>query len=715
MTVFSQIVPGKVLNRGVNDRSIPDYDVSPATYPLHLPILQVITPKGPLGQGTHWIPTSDFISIYGDITDHKSPFYSPMALLLSQLSKGGQASIGVRRLSANDKVSRIPVSLFVQQKLVEDYKRDPHGQFELNADGERTVIGKFEKGLSVTLRPDYELLENEVGSSKMRTIKGAKEGDPDTLVYPLFEMLAGVGEEYNQNGAVIGSRTSVLDWRTVGEFVKRTGVFPFFMRQFIDTKSTGTRRFVKTKGNQDTVQFTLFKTEDNGVDYSIQDAINQYTGGNLNRPVTLRPAPFGQVFVYDDNITEVAQMMYMVEKPNNINLIDKGAYSFQQMNPFGCVDHNGQPYYAIETDDTTRWDMMSAMKARGGISPFYDNDGKLHSSARKTEMKDPLGLLANVVLPITVQQGWDILNALTEVDMKEYLDSDEIQNVTVNRHSMFWDIGYKQPVKDAMIPIIGRKDIFLQGDATIWEPGIPTPLQQVYSRLATMNNQLRNVGESEYWGTATMRSSINLFEAKVIDEATGWYFSGNLDLAFVYARFAGAANGLLSSANSPDHGVNRQLQTMHSPTIRFENDENSARNFDLGGVTIRPYDVEQLFRPALPTVYGNADSVLKDQVTAFLCVCIEKIAQDEWNVVCGDTSLSAESYSALVKDGIERKCRDRLGGLVRQVIVDATYNEASPGGRAIMNTVVHAYFNKGKYMMTLDLFAYNEADMPTNA
>lgn len=715
MTVFSQIVPGKVLNRGVADRSIPDYDVSPATYPLHLPVVQVITPMGPLDGETQWIPLKDFASIYGDITDHKSPYYSPVSLLLQQFSRGGQATVGIRRLSANRKVSRIPISLFVQQKVVEDYKRDPHGQFELNEDGDKTVIGKFDNGLSVTLRPDYELLKNEVGASKVRTIKGAKEGDPDTLVYPLFEMIAGVGEAYNQNGTILGSRTSVLDWRTVSEFVKRTGVFPFFMRQFVDNKETGTRRYVKTKGNQDTIQFTLFKTEDGGVDYSLQDAINQYTGGNLNRPVNLRPAPFGNVFVYEDNINEVAQMMYVVEKPNNINLLEKGPYSFRQMNPFGCVDHNGQPYYAIETDETTRWDMLSAMKAQGGINPFYDDEGKLHKAARQTKPNDPFGLLKDVVLPITVQQGWDILNALTEADLVAYLDSPEIQNVTVNRQSMFWDVGFKQPVKDAMVRVIARKDIFLASDATIWEPGQISPLAEVYTRLTRMNSQLRNVGESEYWGTATMRSSINLFEAKLIDEPTSWYFSGNLDLAYVYARFAGAESGLLASANSPDHGVNRQLQTMHSPTIKFEDDENSARNFDLGGITIRPFDVEQLFRPALPTVYGNADSVLKDQVTAFLCVCIEKIAQDEWNVVCGDTSLSAESYAAIVKDNIERKCRDRLGGLVRQVVVDATYNETAPGGRAIMNTVVHAYFNKGKYMMTLDLFAYNEADLATNA
>lgn len=719
MTIFNQIVPGKVNNRGIKDNSIPDYAVAYPVYPLHAPVISIVTPKGELAaeKGTQWISTKDFVQMFGDVLDHKTPYYNPTSLLIQQLGRGAQSVIGVRRLSANNVVSRIAISAFVQQVEVQDYERDLSGQFKRDpATGLKIpVVGKTYQGLKVVLRPDPAAATKAFGKLEHRTIPGTPaDGEtpavPATEVYPMFELPAGVGDAYNNGGVNLGVSNTPLSWKSISAFVRSTGVFPFDMRMFSDS-ANGARTYAKTDAKKETAQFTLFPAEADGVQYSLKRAVGAFTKTNANRKVVPTPAPFKDAFVYAEEIDTVCQLMYIVEKDVNDSLVEVGQRPYQQMNPFTATNHVGAPYFAIQTDDATLWDLSGAVKAQYGVNPFYLADGSIPDYVTEVVPNDPFGLLAGVKFPLTNGQAWEITNKLMADDLQTYVNGSEIKNYTRNRQSVFWDVGYTKEVKDIAAQLLGqRKDVFVFEDATVWTPGQANDLSTIYSRAAALVASLRLTPESEQWGTPTVRASINLIEAKLINEVTGDFFSGNLDLAYAFALFAGNNSGIIVASNSPDHGDNRILRTMHSPNIEFEEDEVGNDNFENGSITLRPYDVEQLFRPALVTVYNNADSVLKDAVTAFLCVCAEKIMQDEWNTVCGDTSISAANYAALVKDGGERKLRDRLGGLVKNITVVTSYDETAPGGRAVMNAVVNAYFNKGKYMMNLDLYAYNEQD-----
>lgn len=722
MTIFNKIVPGKVNNRGIKDNSVPDYVVNYPVYPLHAPVISLVTPKGELAseKGTQWISVSDFAPMFGDVMDYKTPYYNPTSLLIQQLTRGGQSVIGVRRLSANNEISRVAFSAFVQQVQVQAYERDLAGQFKRDPDTglKIPIVGTTYAGLKVVIRPDDTAKAKGYGKLVHRVIPGTPaDGQtpavPETLVYPLFELAAGVGDAYNAGGINMGVNNNTLNWRSISAFVKATGVFPFDLRMFTDSAS-GVRTYAKTTDRKETASFTLFPTEAGGEQFSVKRAVGAFTGTNVNRKIVPIPQPFKDAHVYSDDIDTLCQLMYMVEKDVNDSLVEVNARPYQQMNPFTATNHVGAPYFAIQTDDSTLWDLSGAVKAQYGVNPFYLANGDMPEAATPVVANDPFGLLADTKFPMTTGQAWEVTNSLMAADLTTYVNGSEIKNYTRNRQSVFWDVGYTKEVKDIAAQLLGqRKDVFFFGDATVWEPGAPNDLGTVYSRMASLVASLRLTPESEQWGTPTVRASINLIEAKLINEVTGGYFSGNLDLAYAFALFAGNNSGIITASASPDHGDNRILRTMHSPNIEFEEDDVANDNFENGAITLRPYDVEQLYRPALITVFNNVDSVLKDAVTAFLCVCMEKILQDEWNTVCGDTSISAASYAALVKDGAERKCRDRLGGLVKNITVLTSYDETRPGGRAVMNAIVNGYFNKGKYMMNLDLFAYNEQDAAT--
>lgn len=720
MTVLNSIIPGKVNNRGINDKSIPDYTISEPTYPLHLPVISMVTPVGDLAddKGTQWIATSDFQKKFGNVFDHNTPFYNPNAALVAQLALGQQAAIGVRRLSANKEVARVAISAFVQLVTLPDYERDLAGKFKRDAEGKKIPSGtSFTTALSIEIKPDPEAKKGvAVGALQRRTIaaipaNGQIPAVPETVVYPLFEAVAGVGDVYNRGGLVTGVPDNSLNWRQISDFVVATGVFPFDLKMFTETEA-GARSFSKTPRRLETVTYTLFKTELNKTKYGIKDGFGQFTGTNVNRKVVPVQQPFNSVHVYEDSITALCQAMYAVEEPHNTTLVDNSQFPYQQMNPFTCVNHTGAPYYALVNAGAVSWDMTGSVKATGGVSPFLTADGELPEYVVVDPVDDPFNVLANAKYPITNEQAWQVNNKLMALDMTEYLAGAETKNYTKNRQSFYWDVGFSQEVKDLAVQLLAsRKDIIVIPDATVYAPGKTNTLADVYSRFTSLSAQAKLFPESTYWGTPSCRSSINLIEAYVIDEKSGEAMSGNLDLAYAFALFAGNGAGVIRAAFSPDSKDNRNLRTMHSPNIEFEEDFVAGDNFINGGITLRPRNVETLFRPSLVTLYPNADSVLKDLVTNFLCVCIEKIAQDEWNNVCGDTSLSASDYVANFKDGAERKCRDRLGGLCKSITFVPSYDETQPGGRAVMNTIAHAYFNKGKYMMNLDLFAYNEEDL----
>lgn len=720
MTAFTRISPGDVENGGISDLSIPEYNVTVATAPLHLPVVHVVTPKGPLAskKGTIWIAPGQFKQLFGDVFDHKSPFYNPTSALIQALGKGNQGTIGVRRLSANEEVSRVSLSAFVKKVEVLDYERDSAGRFKYTPEGERIVkVGKTYQGLDITIKPDDAAKTAKPGELKVRTISAAL-GEPETVVYPLFEALAGVGDVYNQSGLHLGVRDENMNWRSVSEFVRNTGVFPFDLRQFTDPVN-GERVYGKTVSNRDSAKFTLFPAEMNKVSYSLRFGFGAYTGTNANRPNKAVPAAFNDLVTYDENIDALCQLMYVVENEHNESLVEVGESSdyYKQMNPFTCVNHTGAPYYAISTSNTIKWDMSGAVKSQGGISALLTSAGELPSYVTKPVVPDPFGLLTDVVRPITHAQAWEINNKLMLSDLTNYVSGPDMKDVTRNKQSLFWDVGYSQDVKEMAASMLGRrKDVVVIPCGTVWVPGMVNDQEEVYSRAAMITSLLRMTPESEKWGTPATRAAVNIVQIKLTDEPTGWYFSQNIDLAYAFALFAGNNSGLITAANSPDSGDNRKLRLGHSPTIGFEDTEVSSENFANGHITIKPYDWDtQSYRPGLPTVYTNPDSVLKDLVTPFLCVCMEKLSAEQWKLVVGDTTITQENYAAIMKDNIESECRRAVGGMVSNINAVTSFQEGIPGSRAKLSVALHGSFNKAKYMMEFDLFVHNQQDEAATA
>lgn len=710
MTV-SRVIPGQVINNGFKDDSIVASTPTLPSSPCHYPVLSLVTPKGPLGQ--QFINAGDFTSIYGDITDVDSPYYNPIAQLIQMITSGGQASFGVRRVTGNTQLARVALGIMLTpSSAVPQYQRNTDGSYMYDTNGALIPVTNPTALTGYLVQHViYNVTDANTGAwGQLKTTTSTANGVTSTI-YPLYEFGAGVGDLYNSNGLMLGldpngDQTAIADW------VETYGVYPFTMKMYTKNKY-GTPVYATLSGSSVVYQqFTLFNMMDvDSVRYSLSQAVGAYTGDNANRPHVSTAAPFNQVYTYDANIAKVCSLLYAAESAYvNAQLVTvDGVQPYKQMNPLTCVNHEGIPYYTIVLQGTTQpYNLSTYLDAKGGVNPFLTSSYLPAGPVTGTYQFDPTknNGVADV---LSSADAWSISQTLILADLQAYAVSNDLLNWTRNRQSVIWDVGYNTDIKNALIDVFNaRKDQILILQASVW--GQTTTVAQRYSLMQTLATKVRLLPESALYGTPACRCSISVWDGNIIDEATGGTFPLTLDLAYQFAKIGGNASGYMSATNSPDHGDNRILTKMYNPTITFESDDAAANNFDEGGITIRPYDDSQYYRPALPTVYNDGNSVLKDLMTNFTGVCIEKIMMDSWTLVSGDTTLTAAQYQATVKDQVETTARKRLGTMFTSITTTCSYSETGANTRSVMNASSAVYFRKGYYMMNMELDAYNEQD-----
>lgn len=710
---FNKVVPGQVINNGIGDGSLPATALNLPSYPCHYTNITVVTPKGKLGQ--QYINLADFASLYGDIQDPDSPYYNAISRLLVALGSGGQASIGVRRVTGNTKYARVAVGVSVgHSQSVPQYERNADGSFKYDANGSRILLeGTAVPGVYI-IPTIIDVTADGVadyGQLVKKEFTQTVNGEEITFTqYPFYELPAGIGDAYNKHGVLMGVDSNV-DWGVVSSFVESTGTFPYTLKMYVKS-DTGVPAYYPTTTGSVYSTYTLFSAKDEyDVRYSLKAAVGDFTGDNVNRVHQSRPAPFSGVYVYTKNIQDVCSAMYDVEHAaGKSDLVTvTGVQAYNQMNPLTLVNHNGVPYHAIvSASDTNPFYLGTSIDAKGGISPFLTADRKPAATVEGTYNFDPA---ANngVEDKLSMKDAWTVSQSLILADLETYINSLEINDWTRNRQSVIWDVGYNTDIKNALVKLLNvRKDQIAVFQASVWLENMT--VAQRYSLMQSLTTKLRLNPESTLYGTPACRAAISLWDAKIIDENTGEDFALTIDLAYQFAKLGGNAKGRLASINSPDHAAGRIITIMHTPTITFEGDDAAANNFDEGGISLRPYDESQYYRPALPTVTTSNNGVLKDLMTVFTCICIEKLGQDSWTLVSGDTTMDSTVYASTVKDQIESAARDRMGTMFKEIRVTCSYDETSANSRSVMSTLIEVSFRKGKYMMDMSLMAYNEQD-----
>ncbi|AEV89439.1 putative major tailsheath [Pseudomonas phage OBP] len=727
METFNKVIPGKVVNEGIVSRETFPAAVPVISSPAHFPDFAAVTPRGSTKRAT--VSTGTFTSKFGDTTDPFGLYYNPVTYAIQKLGQAGQASFSFKRLTNNTAKSRTIIGLAIFSGDIPNYLRDGNGDYVLDAAGNpkvdettATIAGKW-------VCTGVLKSEGEVGEAKAFEVTSTDEtpGIPtgtNGKFYPLAEVIGGIGDTYNANWISIGHNFQT-DWNEVARFVQTNGSYPFILNMGV-LLDNGLRVPANTINGTPDTTFTMFDTVNEfNTRYGLKVAVDQYTGNNVNRPVEVQDAPFDDVFMYTQNLSDVAKELYAAEygtdDPTNQppNVLSKRLPKHAIMNMFDLVNHNGKPYKHIVFGGNfdqagkvtgSRFSMNHYLQSNGGINPFADKDGKFPEAPTTWLPAIDGPWVADVSDPdlvISHKQAWEMNQMLIEAYLTTYITSLDVKDVIRNRSSFMWDVGYNQKIKDIMIQFLSkRKDIIVVPCAT--EYLRKKTQDELYSTATMLNTRIVMIPESEVYKSEACRASINLWDARYINEPTWGRFSLNIENMYAFAVAGGGADGRIYAADMPDHEGNRILRIAHDPFVEFEADDPAANNLIQGCITVTPITESQFCRPALPTVYGNINSVLKDLTNVWKCVVVEKILQDIWIQVSGDTQLGKEGYLSFVKDGAEKRIRDLFGSVISNWEVVPSFREDSPTSKSVMYSITRLWFGKGIYMLNSVLEAYNE-------
>lgn len=729
MDTFSKVIPGKVVNNGIVSRETFSSTVPVVSSPAHFPDFAAVTPKGATKHGT--VSMASFSEKFGDVTDAFGLYYNPVTFAISKLGDAAQASFGFKRLVNNSVKSRIIAGVVIFSGEVANYNRDPlTGDYEFNDAGDPIVNTETPTITGKWVCPAVLKSTGDVGDKKPfevtsdATTPGIPEGTVGKF-WPLKELVSGIGDYYNSSYAAFGHKT-LTDWNAVTEFIEANGAYPFILNIGTVTEAGLRVPAATINGTPDTT-FTMFDVvSSENVRYSLKAAVDSYTGNNVNRQVETVDSPFSESYVYANNVNAVAKELYDAEYGAGVEVApvvsSKRLPKYAIMNMWDLVNHNGVPYKHIvfggnialttqtNTLTGTRISLNHYLQSNGGINPFADNDGKYPAAPTTWNANKYGAWVVDNTDPdaiISQAQCWEMNQMLIEAWLTEYKASLDIKDVIRNRVSFFWDVGYKQSIKNLLINMMSvRKDFIVVPCATEWL--VDKTQDEIYSTAVMLNTRISMIPESEIYQSHACRAAINLWNARYIDEPTWGRFSLNIDLMYAFALAGGGEDGRMFKAQMPDHEGNRILRIAHDPFVQFEADNPAANNLINGNITVTPINESQFCRPALPTVYDNINSVLKDLTNVWKCVCVEKILADQWIQVSGDTQLGKEGYLSMVKDNAETLIRDRFGSVISNWEVVTSFLEDSPTSKSKMYATTKLWFGKGYYMLDSVLEAYNE-------
>lgn len=734
MDIDNKLVPGKVDNEGIVSRENITPFVAQISSPAHFPDFACVTPRGKVKRDS--VSTSAFTQTFGDILDANSPYYNPVAVAIQALGTAGQETFSFRRLVGNEEQARIIMgAILFDDQDVPNYEREDDGSYVFDEAGKPKVHSTTPTVKGVVAYPAQlkASKDSPVGAAKtVEVTAGASDMVPAGTkgkFYPMYEMLSGIGDDYNRMYAAFG-HPSTTDWYEVSRFVTNYGAFPFSMNigQRLDN---GMRVPATTVAGVPTVNLTLYDVVGaNNVRYGIQVALDRFTGRDVNRPVTERPAPFDEAYVYTANIDKVCQILYAAEYVTGTaippDVLSNKLPTRAIMNPLTYVDHNGKPYvhvlfggntkFVTNPDlDVSRVSMNHYFQANGGVNPFADADGNFPNPPKSwnTQIDGPWIATAGTDDMITHKQYWEMNQILLEAYLVSYRGSLDTKDVIRNRTSFMWDLGFNSAIKDIMISFMGRrKDIIVVPCAT--EYLVKKSQEQLYSTREALHAKIAMIPESETFQSHACRASINLWDGRVINEPTFSRYSLNIDNMYAFAVAGGGADGKIYANLMPDNEGNRTLRIMHDPLVQFEDDDPAANNLIQGSITVTPLNATQFCRPALPTIYSETESVLKDLPNVWACICVEKILQDLWITISGNTQLGREGYIARMKDGAEARIRENLGAVISSYSVEPAFREDRPNSKSTMYTTTHLWFRKGVYMMNSVLEVRNEDSLGTD-
>lgn len=644
-----------ILFRGTEDLSERQVPIDPAPRPQHLPIFIIQSSKGPLTPQVVFGFQRDLM--YGSDTFSETGMFTNHQTIGSNITASAANSQILWRVSTGNKASLL-LSLEITSADIPLYQRDADGKYMTDAS----------TGALIPVTPaatvDGYLLRwvvgpnggADIGSAATSTYTQVGMTNP-TTVYPIMEF--GV-----ENPGAFGNNVGVrfyADTRqgSVDEAsMNYNKAFPYRFSIVSRPSATTSPVFTTTVTNERTVNVTLspLSVTREGFTSStyVETVVNTQYANTTDPRYSLKYSPFGSnAYVYQNNVNTIltqvglAELDYLTANPSAVTGVDTdilaSANGYGLMNLASAKDHTDIPYYSVVIDEAAS---PGSSVRLGQYTTMYCQDG----------IDDIMSVADYEAAVIAI--------------MERYADcTDEVQDIARRPESIFYDTGFTLNTKLALAPFISmRPDLNLvfsthedsrqvkgyTGPDAAGSSTVKTMTQEI-ATSALLQNRIRLIPESEFYGTPTMRAII--FAGSAVLRLSEWRgrVPITMDMLYKAARYMGSADAQWKPAERFSRPPGSIMTLLEDISIPWVPADTRVRNWDAGINMALSYNETLMSMPACQTVYPDDTSVLNNWLTTLAIAYLNKVCHAAWREFRGVDDLSNSELESAVNAFVEAR------------------------------------------------------------
>lgn len=755
MSAITKAVP-KALLTGIRDESRRALVPEPYQIPQHLPLLFLLTERGPLTP--QLVDGTAFNRIYGsESLNPRARYYNHQSALAATIM-GNANQVFVQRVqpATGSGTAVLRFSVEVVRTTLETYQRNTDGSFALDVDGNRTVVGNVEGYNLIWRRNVKPSGQTALGSALLVNPYRTEDGvinmstyeDVNSVLYPILDLEVTHFGAYGNNVGLRLTAPNTDDFArgdTAAMANRRAYLYRFTcLEKPVDSN---TAQIIETNGGDLNIDLTFKESVTHpitGVNLNFSDMfINSYQEIDVPGQAP-KYGPFGRVHVYQENLETVLNLLCRGETaaehdtrtgttPGIVTAASLGEagwdsaaqafgrsaeYAFAQtrntflMNPFTAIDLNGVPFQTVSVD----------LSATQGNARFTENTIHYGTNGNDglTAEDDQAGRLKNLHIYDSRVKTW--MSTFGVSGQLGLALTDEAKYP----FSAIWDSGFSIETKKKLLTVLGaRKDVYVvlspQAVAEYDDPMVPVEAEFDFNKTA-------NSQTTENSQAVALRTAASLYPESIIDGTptcraiiigqAGYLYNSlhtgllplTLDFAFKVSRYMGAGNGRWVSEYSFDESPANQVSMFKNVNLTWRSESNYIKDWDAGLNWVQNYDLQSLFYPAFQTVYSDDTSVLNSFMTMAACVELEHVAQRVWRDLTGGSKLTREQFIQRSNDLIIERTKDRFDG--RFVIQPETYFTEADDARGYSWTCrIHIYANNMRTVGTYTIVAHRMEDL----
>ena len=624
---------------GIDDQSGRQLPVAPVPIPTHLPKYYLWTQKGPLTP--ELVDGVSRIRTFGETSFDLQSKWANHATVYANESNSAANACMIERIMPDDAPPAANLRLYVDilpQQLPE-YEYNSDGSIKEDSDGKPIETGATHGGLKYKWVSEYIGEPDATDPTRKPWAQGVEK--PGTITdtttntqsqrIPVMDLeVSSFGEWGNGVGFRLFAPTVRSNEPVDPRIIQLDRFYPVRASILQRADEQSSARVTRTMNGMEWVDVS-FKPKAFARTYAQKMGFGDvFVKAYQQLDVRGQPnqySPFGRIFMYDDNIRQVLEMMYLAEEPFFDHLSDCegiGEEEWFRMNMVSARNSSNAPYKAVrlvnQDSDAVFLTENSVTFASGGGDGTMDDD---------------------------------IFAKLVSEKLNGYIDpANPVQNAGENVESIFYDSGFPLETKYDIFKFIGlRKDTACVVSTHDVNGVSMTPAQES-SVSRALRTRAQMYPESTYFGTMVARAMIVAQNGEYIRSEFDKRLPLSAEICFKAGRYMGASSRIWDNEFRFDGQPGSSVDYFTDVSNRWVPTETRIQDWANGLVWAETAERGTLFFPGLQTIYENDTSVLNSFFTMMACVEIQKVHRRSWVQLSGNSHLSEGQFCERVEEWI---------------------------------------------------------------